>query len=387
MTEMIHGSNSVLSREPFFQKWFWTIDRWTFVCIVLLLMLGVYFVMVASLPIAEEKGLDPFYFAKRQAAFAVVSFFMILSLSMMPMVRIRRIAIIVFFCSLVAVCLLPIFGANFGTAVRWYSIGPINFQPAELLKPSFVVFAALWLAGSHEPKGPPGVAISFCALMLIVLFLAVQPDYGQAFLTFVTWSLMYAVAGAPLWISFTLVASAVAALVFVYFTSDYVAKRIDNFFFQDIDPTSQLGLARTAISEGGWFGKGVGSGQIKHSLSDAHNDYIIAIIAEENGLVAVVAIICLFLVIGIRTLRRLANEQNLFFRLAGFGLCVLFLLQATINLGVPVRTVPEKGITLPLISYGGSSLISIGFLLGMLLAITRTRPQGQMRSILGGRTL
>ncbi|MCY4306550.1 MAG: putative peptidoglycan glycosyltransferase FtsW [Aestuariivita sp.] len=387
MTEMIYGSNSAQSREPFFQKWFWTVDRWTFACILLLLILGVYFVMVASLPVAEEKGLDPFYFAKRQAAFATMSFFIILSLSMVPMVRIRRIAIIVFFCSLVAVCLLPIFGANFGTAVRWYSIGPINFQPTELLKPSFVIFAAFWLAGSHEPKGPPGVAISFCALIFIVFFLAVQPDYGQAFLTFITWCLMYAVAGAPVWISLTFLSCAIFALFFVYFTSDYVAKRIDNYLLESIEPTSQLGFARTAISEGGWFGKGVGSGQIKHSLSDAHNDYIIAIVAEENGLVAVILIICLFLAIGIRTMLRLTSEQNLFFRLAGFGLCTLFLLQAIINLGVPVRAVPEKGITLPLISYGGSSLVSVGFLLGMLLAITRTRPQGQMKNILGSGTL
>ncbi|HGG65414.1 MAG TPA: cell division protein FtsW, partial [Rhodobacteraceae bacterium] len=209
-------------------------------------------------------------------------------------------------------------------------------------------------------------------------FLVMQPDFGQASLVLFGWGVMYFVAGAPMFLLLSMAGLVVFGGMFAYNNSEHFARRIDGFLSTDIDPTTQMGYATNAIQEGGFFGVGVGEGQVKWSLPDAHTDFIVAVAAEEYGLVLVLIIIALYMVITVRSLLRLMKERDTFIRLAGTGLACMFGVQAMINMGVAVRLLPAKGMTLPFVSYGGSSLIAGGIAVGMLLAFTRTRPQGEI---------
>jgi len=280
---------------------------------------------------------------------------------------------------------LPVFGTDFGKgAVRWYSLGFASVQPSEFLKPGFIVVTAWLMAASFQINGPPGKALSFALLIIIVFILAMQPDFGQAALLLFGWGVMYFVAGAPMILLISLAGAVVAAGSFAYNSSEHFARRIDGFLNPDIDPRTQLGYATNAIREGGFFGVGVGEGQVKWSLPDAHTDFIIAVAAEEYGLILVICIIALYASIVVRSMIRLIRERDPFVRLAGTGLAAIFGVQAMINLGVAVRLLPAKGMTLPFVSYGGSSLIAGGIAVGMLLAFTRTRPQGEIDDIFRG---
>ncbi|HHC30027.1 MAG TPA: cell division protein FtsW, partial [Rhodobacterales bacterium] len=210
------------------------------------------------------------------------------------------------------------------------------------------------------------------------------PDFGQSALVLFGGGVMYFIAGAPI----TLIATAAIFVtlggMFAYENSEHFARRIDGFLSVDIDPTTQIGYATNAIREGGIFGVGVGEGQVKWSLPDAHTDFIIAVAAEEYGLVLVMVILALYATVVVRSFIRLVQERDPFIRLAGTGLAAMFGVQALINMGVAVRLLPAKGMTLPFVSYGGSSLIATGFAVGMLLAFTRTRPQGKIDDVFTG---
>jgi cell division protein FtsW len=221
-------------------------------------------------------------------------------------------------------------------------------------------------------------------LIIVAFILAMQPDFGQAALLLFGWGVMYFVAGAPMILLISLAGAVVAAGSFAYSASEHFARRIDGFLSPDIDPRTQLGYATNAIREGGFFGVGVGEGQVKWSLPDAHTDFIIAVAAEEYGLILVISIIALYACIVVRSMMRLIRERDPFIRLAGTGLAAIFGVQAMINLGVAVRLLPAKGMTLPFVSYGGSSLIAGGIAVGMLLAFTRSRPQGEIDDIFRG---
>ena len=238
------------------------------------------------------------------------------------------------------------------------------------------------MAASQELNGPPGKTFSFIVAVCTVGFLATQPDFGQSALIIAAWSTLYFVAGAPMILLTGCIGLVVAGGVVAYSSSEHFARRIDGFLNPEVDPTTQMGFATNAIRECGFFGAGVNEGQVKWSLPDAHTDFIIAVAAEEYGLILVWIIIGLFALITVRSLFRLMRERDPFIRLAGTGLITLFGLQAFINLGVAVRVLPAKGMTLPFVSYGGSSLIAMGILVGMLLCFTRTRPQGEIGDML-----
>ena len=218
--------------------------------------------------------------------------------------------------------------------------------------------------------------------MLITILLVIQPDFGQAMLILFGWSVVYFVGGASI-VLLLIIAFATICLGFVmYSISEHFRRRIDGFLSVDIDPTTQIGFVSNAIREGGWFGVGVGKGEVKWSLPDAHTDFIIAVAAEEYGLILVTVIISLYITVTIRSLHRLMNKKDPFVRLAGVGLTAMFAMQALINMGVAVRLLPAKGMTLPFISNGGSSLIATGIALGMLLVFTKLEPQGDVRDLL-----
>jgi cell division protein FtsW len=301
---------------------------------------------------------------------------------MMSPDMVRRLGVMGFALSFIALILLPVFGTDFGKgAVRWFSFGFASVQPSEFLKPGFMIVIAWLMASSQDINGPPGKFLSLVLVVTVVLFLAFQPDFGQAMLVLFGWGVIYFVSGAPM-----LVIGAVMGVTGVggfaaYNTSEHFARRIDGFLSEDVDPRSQMGYATNAIQEGGFLGVGVGEGQVKWTLPDAHTDFIIAVAAEEYGLVLVLIIIALYATVVVRSLMRLTRERDPFTRLAGTGLACIFGVQAMINMGVAVRLLPAKGMTLPFVSYGGSSVIAAGITVGMLLAMTRSRPQGQMSDI------
>ena len=385
MTEMVYGTVPVQSGEPVLPKWWRTIDKWTLSCILLLFGIGLLLGLAASPPLAERNGFGAFHYVQRQAFFGGLALVAMLITSMMPPRLVRRLAVIGFLVSFVALLGLPVVGTDFGKgAVRWYSLGFASVQPSEFLKPGFIVVTAWLMAASFQINGPPGKALSFGLLLIIVFILAMQPDFGQAALLLFGWGVMYFIAGAPMILLISLAGAVVAAGSFAYNSSEHFARRIDGFLNPDIDPRTQLGYATNAIREGGFFGVGVGEGQVKWSLPDAHTDFIIAVAAEEYGLILVICIIALYASIVVRSMLRLIRERDPFVRLAGTGLAAIFGVQAMINLGVAVRLLPAKGMTLPFVSYGGSSLIAGGIAVGMLLAFTRTRPQGEIDDIFRG---
>jgi cell division protein FtsW len=386
MTEMVYGSVPVRNAEPVLPKWWRTIDTWSMSCILILFGIGLLLGFAASPPLASKTGLPPFYYVERQAMFGGLALIAMFLTSMMSPLLVRRLAVVGFIGALIALMGLPFFGTDFGKgAMRWYSLGFASVQPSEFLKPGFIVVAAWMLAAGQEINGPPGRLWSLLLAAFIVLMLAFQPDFGQAALVLFGWGVMYFVAGAPMVLLVAIAGLVVLGGSFAYNNSEHFARRIDGFLTPEVDPRTQLGYATNAIQEGGFFGVGVGGGEVKWSLPDAHTDFIIAVAAEEYGLVLVLCIIVLYASVVVRSLLRLMRERDPFIRLAGTGLACIFGVQALINMGVAVRLLPAKGMTLPFVSYGGSSLIAGGIAVGMLLAFTRTRPQGEIGDILRGR--
>ncbi|GHC57234.1 peptidoglycan glycosyltransferase FtsW [Neogemmobacter tilapiae] len=386
MTEMVYGSMPARVGEPLLSRWWRTVDKWTLSAVIALSGIGLLLGLAASVPLASRNGLDPFYYVERQAFFGGLALVTMLICSMLPPQAIRRLGILGFAAAFVALAMLPIAGTDFGKgAVRWFSFGFASVQPSEFLKPGFIVLTAWLMAASFDINGPPGKMISFLITLVIVGFLAMQPDFGQSMLVLFGWGVVYFVAGAPFLLIIVVVGLVGLGGIFAYSNSEHFARRIDGFLSPDVDPRTQIGYATNAIQEGGFFGVGVGEGQVKWALPDAHTDFIIAVAAEEYGLLMVLVILSLYGLIVVRSLFLLLRERDPFVRLAGSGLACIFAVQAMINMGVAVRLLPAKGMTLPFVSYGGSSVIAAGITVGMLLALTRQRPQGEMADYLKGR--
>ncbi|HHX91344.1 MAG TPA: cell division protein FtsW [Paracoccus sp.] len=383
MTEMVHGTMPAHVGEPVLSRWWRTVDRWTISCVLLLFAAGLLLALASSPPLATRNNLPPFYYFERQIIFGAVAITVMFLVSMMSPATIRRWAVVGFAASLAALLMLPFIGTDFGKgAVRWISFGFASVQPSEFMKPCLAVLAAWLLAAGQDLNGPPGRSLSFGVTLAVVFLLVLQPDFGQAALVLFGWGVMYFVSGASMVIILGLAGSVILGGVVAYNGSEHFARRIDGFLSAEIDARSQLGYATSAIQEGGLFGMGVGEGQVKWQLPDAHTDFIIAVAAEEYGFVLVALIIALYAIICLRALSRLTRERDPFIRLAGTGLVAMFSVQAMINMGVAVRLLPAKGMTLPFVSYGGSSLVAMGLMMGMLLALTRARPQGEIGDIL-----
>ncbi len=386
MTEMVYGAMPARVTEPVLPRWWRTIDKWTLTSVLVLFAIGMLLTVAASVPLAERNNIDPYHYVERQALFGSIALITMVGFSMLSPNMVRRAGVLGFILAFAALALLPIFGTDFGKgAVRWFSLGFASVQPSEFLKPGLVVLVAWLIAASQDVQGPPGKSVSFAVTLVVVLFLAFQPDFGQAILVLFAWGVVYFIAGAPFLLIGSVVALAGGAGLIAYQSSEHFARRIDGFLNPDLDPRTQLGYAMNAIQEGGLFGVGVGQGQVKWSLPDAHTDFIIAVAAEEFGLILVMLILALYGLIVVRSLIRLTRERDPFVRLAGAGLACIFGVQAMINMGVAVRLLPAKGMTLPFVSYGGSSIIAAGITIGMLLALTRTRPQGQIGDVFQGR--
>ncbi|MEM7742553.1 MAG: putative peptidoglycan glycosyltransferase FtsW [Pseudomonadota bacterium] len=360
-------------------NWWGSVDRWTLAAIVALFAVGIILGLAASPPLAEKNGLWTYHYVARHLVFAAMAVGLIVFISMLSLPVLRRAGILVFFAALAATALLPWLGTDFGKgAVRWYSLGFASLQPSEFLKPGFVVFAAWLMAGAMERSGPPGRTISAIFVAGIAVMLAMQPDFGQAMLVLSVWAVMLFASGAPILLLVGFAALVAGAGAMAYTSSEHVARRIDGYLAEGVDPHSQLAYAQSAIREGGLFGVGAAQGQVKWALPDAHTDFIVAVAAEEFGLLMTLLIIGIYLLITIRALSLLVEERNPFIRLAGTGMATLFGLQAFVNFAVAIRLLPAKGMTLPFISYGGSSMLAGAIVIGALLVMTRLRSSGEM---------
>jgi len=356
--------------------WWHTVDRWSLGAVLVLFVLGLVLGLAASPPLAEKNGLWTYHYVARQVVFVVMALGLITMISMFPLTMIRRLGVVLFMGALAATMALPWFGTDFGKgAMLWYSLGFFSLQPSEFLKPGFVLVSAWLMAGSFERFGPPGRTVSGLTAIGIAAMLALQPDFGQAVLVMAVWVTMVFVSGAPITMLLVLGGLIGASGAFAYYNSSHFARRINDYLVAEVDPNTQLAYAESAIREGGLFGVGAAQGSVKWTLPDAHTDFIIAVAAEEFGLILTLVIIGLYLFITVRALGRLMEERDPFIRLGGAGLAVLFGLQAFVNMAVALRLLPAKGMTLPFISYGGSSMLAGAIAMGTLLALTRARPR------------
>ena len=385
MTDIIHGRPRPLPVDNPFFRWWQSIDQWTLLAALGLIVTGLLLQMAASVPLADSNDMPTFYYVYRQTIYSIISFSLIVFLSTTSLLVVRRFGIIGFFLVVIALALLPIFGTDFGKgAVRWFSLNWLTIQPSEYLKPFFVVFISWIVAGNIHSNPRAGLILSFFSMAICVFLLTMQPDLGQTVVLISCWVLIHFIVGVS-WLFSVVFFTFVSTVGFIFYQfSNHVATRLQTFFSNVIEPTSQIGLVEQAIYSGGFLGVGAGNGKIKWSLPDAHTDFIIAVAIEEFGLIVFILILTLFIVILLRTLSRLLTERNPFLLLVGLGLLTIVQTQALINLGVAARLLPTKGMTLPFISYGGSSMLAMAILMGLLLNVTRRRPSESIDSFMGG---
>jgi len=355
-------------------RWWWTVDRWTLLAVALLIAIGTLLTLAASPAVAEKLKLDPQHFVLRQVIFLPLAMAVIFIVSFMSPRGVRRISVIGLAISLILVGLTLFMGEEIKGATRWLQLAGLSIQPSEFVKPCFAVTAAWMLAEQRRREGVPGGLIC-CALFAVVVSLLVsQPDFGMTAVVSAVWFGQCFIAGLPmLWVGILAVLGLAGAVV-AYATSDHVASRIDLFLNPASGDSYQIDRAMDAFGQGGLLGRGPGEGMVKRVLPDAHTDFIFSVAGEEFGLIACLIIVGLFGFVTMRGFARLLREDNLFVLLAAAGLLTQFGLQALINIGVNVNLLPTKGMTLPFISYGGSSMLALALAMGMVLALTRRRP-------------
>lgn len=355
-------------------NWWWTVDRWLLGAVVLLGALGLLLTTTASPPVAERINVESFHFVKKQAVMLGPALITILGVSLLNLKQIRRLALMVFLGAVVLMVAAILFGAEIKGATRWISIAGLTVQPSEFAKPAFAVLAGWILAARRMGEDVPGYAISAALCALVVGLLALQPDIGQAFVVCSIWFTQLFIAGLSMSFVIFAVLGGLASLVAAYYVFPHVAIRIDRFLDPEAHDSYQIDKALEAFQSGGIMGRGPGEGVVKQSLPDGHADFIFAVAGEEFGLFACMFIVALFVFVVVRGFSRLLQDNDMFVVLAATGLIVQFALQALVNMASTLSLIPTKGMTLPFISYGGSSLLALALGMGMLLALTRRRP-------------
>jgi cell division protein FtsW len=355
-------------------RWWWTIDRWTLGAIVLIAALGIVLTMAASPAVAERIGLDPFYFARHQAAYMPIALVVMLSTSLLSPKGVLRVAAVMLVISLAATVATLFVGAEVKGATRWLYLGGTSVQPSEFLKPAFAVVSAASIARSRVSGAVAGYPLAAVLLGVIAGVLVLQPDVGTTMLVCAAWGLQIFLAGCPLVLIALLGLLFLGGGVGAYFMFEHVRMRVDQF----LDPASgegfQVKRGIEAFHSGGLFGRGPGEGHVKEVLPDAHADFIFAVAGEEFGLFLCLLLVCLFGFVVLRGFIRAFKDSDVFVLLAGGALLALFGMQALMNMASTMHLIPPKGITLPFISYGGSATIALAWTMGMVLALTRDRP-------------
>ena len=359
--------NSVMAR------WWWTVDRWMLLALALLVGLGLVMIMAASPAVASRIGLDSFHFVVKQLQILPVAAAILIGVSMLEPRQVRALALAALLGGLVLVGMTFFVGAEIKGAKRWISLPGMSLQPSEFVKPAFAVVAAWLFALARKKEGFPGDAVAILLYAGTMALLLLQPDIGMAFVVTCVWFAQYFLAGLRvLWVV-ALGAAGGGAAVLLYFTFPHFESRVNRFLDPASGDTYQINTAMEAFMNGGLFGRGPGEGTVKSGLPDAHSDFIFAVAAEEFGLVVCLVLVALYAFIVLRGFARALQETDLFSLLAVSGLCVQFGVQALVNMGSTLHLIPTKGMTLPFVSYGGSSLLAIALGMGFVLALGRKR--------------
>jgi len=367
MSTFTRTDTSVVSR------WWWTIDRLTLVSVIVIAALGAILVLAASPAVANRIGLESFHFVHRHFIFLPMALMVMIGTSLLTPRGVRRLALLVFVGAIVAMIAVLLVGAETKGATRWLSIAGFSLQPSEFIKPSFAVVAAWMFSAQKLDEDVPGYAIAIFLFVTVVGLLLLQPDFGMSIVISCVWAVQFFIAGLPL------VLVGAIALLFIlggfgaYLSFDHVRSRIDRF----LDPVGgkgyQVEKSLDAFENGGLFGRGPGEGRVKEVLPDAHTDFILAVAGEEFGLLLCLLIVILFAFIVLRGFSRVFKDSDFFVMVAVVGLLTQFALQAIINIASTTNLIPPKGMTLPFISYGGSSTLALALGMGMVLALTRVR--------------
>jgi len=360
-------------------RWWWTVDRWMVAAIFSLVVLGILLIMAASPAVADQHEWTSFHFIKKHLFFLVPALLCMFGVSLLSPNRIFQLSLLMFLGSLVALVMTLFMGIEIKGARRWLELGGFSLQPSEFIKPAFAVVCAwVFARPQRDPEFPDRIVAIFLYLVVAALLL-MQPDLGMTLVITAIFGAEFFLAGLPiLWIGMA-GGVGVASVIGAYFTFPHVTRRIDHFF----DPSTgdrfgdryQVLQSLDAFMNGGFFGQGPGEGTVKKHLPDAHADFIFAVAGEEFGLILCLIIVAIFAFVVIRSLVRMLNEHDFFIVLAVTGLMIQFGLQAIINMASTLNLMPTKGMTLPFISYGGSSLIALAMGMGMVLALTRRRIQ------------
>ncbi|MDE2029124.1 MAG: cell division protein FtsW [Alphaproteobacteria bacterium] len=366
MPPLPRSDRSVLGR------WWWTVDRWMLAALIILIGFGIVLIQAATPAVAVEHGWSNFYFVKRQLALLVPSLGLIFGISLLPPSKIKLFAAAMLALFLPLLVATPFIGVEIKGAVRWIHVPGFSIQPSEFVKPAFVVVSAWLFTRRCERRGEPALSVNIALYLLIATFLLMQPDIGMTFLVSVIWFGQFFLAGLPLALVGASVLCGIGSLFIAYHTFPHFTTRMNKFLSHTGD-TYQVDRALAAFANGGLFGRGPGEGTVKMTIPDAHADFIFAVAGEELGMLWCLFIIGLFAFIVMRGLMHIRKENSLFVTLAASGLLIEFGLQAIINLSSTMRLMPAKGMTLPFISYGGSSLVAMSISMGMLLALTRKR--------------
>ena len=355
--------------------WWWTIDRWMLGAVGVLIILGVLMSFAASPSAAARMNIgDPFHFAVRQCLFAAAGSVILISTSMLDTKGVRRAAFFIYIAAIAIMMILPFIGHNAKGATRWLEFAGFTLQPSEFMKPALIILVSWMFAEGQKGQGVPGVTIAFGLYLLSVGLLLIQPDVGQTVLITVAFGAAFWMAGVPLSWVMLLGGTALAGLSSTYFLFPHVASRVDRFLSPDRADTHQVDRAAEAIAAGKMFGRGPGEGVMKRHVPDLHTDFIYSVAAEEYGLIFSLMLISLFAFVVIRGLYKAMKLSDPFQQVAAAGLFVLVGEQVFINVAVNLNMIPTKGMTLPFISYGGSSMLAICLTLGLALALTRRRP-------------
>ena len=365
-------SNFFLNRGVL-NNWWRTVDRVSIIVILAIASFSIIAVTTASPAIGARIGLEPLYFMKRQIIYVLLGLSMVFFFSLMSDKLIKRLAILGFVVCVLALAVVPIFGVTVKGAKRWISLFGISIQPSEFIKPLFAILTAWLFSVRSEDETFPAFKVSAIAYFIIVALLLMQPDFGLVMTLSIIWASQLFISGLSFVWFFACLIFGCVALYFGYVFFPHVARRIDSFLHPEGFENYQINKSIQAFKNGGFSGTGPGEGLVKQQLPDSHTDFIFAVIGEEMGFIFCVLLIVLFAVLILRGLYIVAKSHNTFTTLAVSGILTQIALQSIFNMGVTLQLFPTKGMTLPLVSYGGSSVISVCMALGIMLALTKRK--------------
>ncbi|AFR26559.1 cell division protein FtsW [Bartonella quintana] len=364
-------------RDPV-SNWWWTIDRSIFAACLILMGIGIMLSFAASPMIAKKIGIaDNFYFVRWHIIFSIPAFFTMVTLSFFSLRNIRRLCALLLIATFVLMVATLFFGSELKGARRWIRVFGFSVQASEFMKPAFVVMSAWLFSEQIQRRSISGYTLATALYAFCCVLLVLQPDIGQTFLISATWGGLFFVAGVSLTFIFLFLILGIVGIFLAYLFLHHVRERINGFLTGEGD-TFQVDVGREAILNGGWFGQGPGEGTVKRLIPDSHTDFVFSVAAEEYGIILCLLIMVLYGFIVMRSLYIALNTRDSFIQLGITGIAMMIGFQAAINMAVNLHLIPPKGMTLPFISYGGSSMVAIALSMGILLSLTRRWPEARL---------